>query len=62
MEYRNHKNSTWVHTGELCERDGKKVYVEVMSDGTKTDHYCCERNGCTSQQYRRKSTDNNLIT
>lgn len=54
MEYRKYKNSKWVETGELCERDGEKVYVEVLKDGTKTDHYCCERDGCTKQQYRDK--------
>ena len=52
MNYRIHKNSTWEPTGEICERDGKKVFVEVLEDGTKTEHYCCERNGCTKQDYR----------
>ncbi len=52
MEYRKYKNSSWLDSGEICERDGQKVYVEVLEDGTKTDHYCCERNGCTKQSYR----------
>ena len=64
MEYRIHKDSEWVETSELCERDGKKVYVEVLKDGTKTDHYCCERDGCTEQQYRHnvKFINNRLDT
>ncbi len=57
MEYRKYKDSKWVATIELCERDGRKVYVEVLKDGTKTDHYCCERDGCTKQQYRDIKAD-----
>ena len=38
--------------GMLTIEKCKKVYVEVLKDGTKTEHYCCERNGCTKQQYR----------
>ena len=54
MEYRKYKDSKWVATSERCERDGEIIYVEVLKDGTKTDHYCCERNGCTKQQYRER--------
>ena len=52
MEFRIHEESKWVETGEFCERDGEKVYVEVLKNGTNTNHYCCERDGCTKQQYR----------
>jgi hypothetical protein len=52
MNYRKYKDSRWVETGELCERDGKKIYVEVLECGTKTEHYCCERYGCSKQEYR----------
>jgi hypothetical protein len=55
MNYRKFNNSKWVETGERCERDGQKVYVEVLEDGTITDHYCCERSGCTKQNYRDDS-------
>ena len=55
MDFLNHKGSKWVDAEEKCERDGKKVFVEVREDGTKTDHYCCERSGCTKQDYRNES-------
>jgi hypothetical protein len=38
MNYRKYKDSRWVETGELCERDGKKIYVEMLECGTKTEY------------------------
>lgn len=54
MEYLFYKNSKWIDTGEKCERDNETVFREILEDGTETNHYCCERLGCTKQQYRAR--------
>jgi hypothetical protein len=38
MDFREHEGSKWVNTSVLCERDGMKIYIEVLTDGTKTCH------------------------
>jgi hypothetical protein len=37
-----------LHNKSLAIKDNFEGYTE----DTKTDHYCCERNGCTQQSYR----------
>lgn len=58
MKYRLYKDSRWVDTGKKCERDGQTIYVEVLNNGTKTDNYCCGRDGCTKQDYKEIKTFN----
>jgi hypothetical protein len=52
MKYLKYKNTHWSKTQEKCKRDNKPIYQEVLENGFITDHYCCERDGCTSQEYR----------
>ena len=52
MQYLKYKNTYWAKTNEKCKRDGLPIYQETLKNGVRTDNYCCERDGCTSQEYR----------
>jgi len=52
MKFLKWKNTFWAKTEEKCKRDGLPIYQEVLNNGVRTQHYCCERDGCTSQEYR----------
>lgn len=54
MDFKLYKDTKWVRFGK-CPRDGKIIYREVYNNGEPTDHFTCERNGCTWLQNSKKS-------
>jgi len=51
MHYLSKKGNSWKPTGHKCGRCDEPTYVEVKPSGEWTDHYCCERYGCTWLDY-----------
>lgn len=57
MDYRFYKNSIWVRTDIPCGRcgeDGNMILREVLNTGEKTNHFTCERLGCTWPWYNQE--------
>lgn len=51
MHFLTKENTKWQKTELRCPRDGKHIYREVYKDGRATNHFCCERSGCTWADY-----------
>ena len=51
MDYLIHNNTKWVDTGIKCQRCEHRILRETYKDGKPTDHFACERMGCTWTNY-----------
>ena len=51
MDFLFKENSIWEPLGIKCKRCERDILVEVLENGIKTNHICCERLGCTYPQY-----------
>lgn len=51
MDYLIYNNTKWVDTGIKCQRCDHKILRETYKDGKPTDHFACERMGCTWTNY-----------
>jgi len=55
MEYLLFHDTEWIGTNRRCPRDGRRIYREVRKKtGIPTNHFCCERMGCTWPDYPEK--------
>jgi hypothetical protein len=51
MDYLIHDNTKWVDTGIKCPRCNNIILRETYNDDKPTDHFACERMGCTWTNY-----------
>ena len=51
MDYLLHKNTQYIDTGIKCPRCNHRILRETYKNGEPTDHFACERMGCTWPNY-----------
>lgn len=51
MDYLIHNNTKWVDTEIKCPRCNHKIVKETYKNGEPTNHFACERMGCTWSNY-----------